>query len=66
MTRVEELERAIMALDPPELSALRNWFQEYLADKWDAQIDEDAASGRLDALADEALADERAGRTRAL
>ena len=60
MKKVEELKQAVSALDAAELSALLAWFQEYLADKWDAQIGEDAAAGRLDTLADEALA---AGRT---
>jgi len=33
---------------------------------WDQQIEADAKAGKLDALADEALADHRAGRSRKL
>ena len=66
MTRIEELEEGIMALSRPELTALRDWFQNYLGDQWDRQIEEDAAAGRLDSLAEEALSEHRAGKTEAL
>jgi hypothetical protein len=66
MTRVEQLEHEIMALDRSELAALRDWFQNYLADEWDKRIEENAKAGKLDQLAREALADHRAGRTRRL
>jgi len=36
------------------------------AQQFDAPIERDARSGKLDALADEALADHRAGRSREL
>ena len=64
MTKIERLEHDIMALDPSELAALRDWFQNYLADEWDKRIDEDAKAGKFDRLADKALADHRAGRTK--
>ncbi|SET44527.1 hypothetical protein [Hymenobacter actinosclerus] len=35
------------------------------AEHWDAQINDDIAAGKLDALADEALQEVRAGRTTA-
>jgi hypothetical protein len=62
MSTVTEIERAVRGLSPDELAAFRAWFAEYDADAWDRQIEADAAAGRLDALADEALADLRAGR----
>jgi hypothetical protein len=46
-----------------QLADFRTWFNEYDAQKWDAQIAEDTTAGRLDALADEALAALWAGRT---
>ena len=64
MTKVEQLEQEIMALSRSELAALRDWFQSYLADQWDKQIEADAKAGRLDHLAREALADHEAGRTK--
>ncbi len=66
MTKIERLERDIMSLDRTELAALRDWFQNFLADEWDKQIEEDAKAGKLDRLADQALADHRAGRTKRL
>lgn len=66
MTKVEEIERAIEGLTPEEWVALSEWIEEYKADAWDRQIDEDAKAGRLDFLVDQALAHEAAGRVRDL
>lgn len=66
MTHVEKLEREIAALSESELAALRRWFIEFDAAAWDRQIEADAAAGALDRLADEALAEHRAGRSRAM
>jgi hypothetical protein len=62
MTGVNEIEDAILRLTPPELDAFRTWFVEFEAAAWDRQMEDDIAAGRLDALADEALEDLRAGR----
>nr|GFD54466.1 hypothetical protein [Tanacetum cinerariifolium] len=61
MSTIQEIESAVTQLSPAQLADFRAWFAEYDAQKWDAQIAEDAAAGRLDALADEALADLQAG-----
>ena len=66
MTKVEKLEREVQGLTGEELAAFRDWFAAFDAAMWDRQIEADAKAGRLDALADEALADHRAGRTRKL
>jgi hypothetical protein len=66
MSKVEELEQDIMTLSPSELASLREWFQLYLADAWDRQIEADAAAGKFDKLAREALAEHKAGRTKLL
>ena len=66
MTRVEQLEQDIMALSQSDLAALRDWFQSYLAEEWDKQIEADARAGKLDHLAREALAEHKAGRTKPL
>ncbi len=66
MTKLEKLEREIQKLDRAELVTLRDWFRKYDAEEWDRQIEEDVRAGKLDKLADEALADHKAGRTRAL
>jgi hypothetical protein len=66
MSTINEIERAITDLSREDLSRFRAWFIEFDARAWDRQIESDVAEGRLDALADEALADLRAGRTRPL
>jgi len=58
MTKVENLER--------DVRDLREWFAEFDAAEWDRQIEEDVGSGKLDRLADAALADHNAGRSRKL
>ena len=66
MTTVESLERAVVNLPPRELAEFRRWFAEFDAAAWDAQIETDAAAGKFDALAAEALAEHRAGKTRGI
>ena len=44
------MEVAIRNLSPKELDELMAWFEEYYAQVWDKQIDDDANSGRLDDL----------------
>jgi hypothetical protein len=40
------------------------WFADYQWERWDSQLEKDVEAGKLDRLADEALADLDAGRTR--
>jgi hypothetical protein len=63
MTRIK-IERTVEQLSPDELAKFRRWFLEFDAAAWDAQIEADAAAGKFDALADEALAEYRAGKAR--
>jgi hypothetical protein len=63
MGKVEQIESAIKALSTGELEQLRAWFVEFDAANWDRQLEADAASGRLDKLAERALAEHAAGRT---
>ena len=64
MTTAESIERAIERLPPDELAKLRRWFLEFDAAAWDAQIEADAAAGKFDASAKEALAEYRSGKAR--
>jgi hypothetical protein len=66
MRHVDELERAVGELSPDELAEFRRWVVELDARRWDDQIEADVVAGRLDALGQEALADFRQGRTKAL
>jgi len=63
MTRVQRLEGEIKELAPSELAAFRKWFKDCAAAQWDKEIEEDAATGKFDRLAQRALADLKAGRT---
>ena len=53
-------------LPPDQVAQIREWLNERDEAEWDAQIERDERAGRLDALADRALAEYRAGRTRPL
>lgn len=64
MSTVEEIERAVGELSPDELKEFRHWFAEFDATLWDAQIEEDARSGKLDAIAAEARAEYERGEAR--
>ena len=66
MTRIQKLEREIKELTRSELAAFRQWFQEFDAAQWDRQIEEDVLAGKFDRLAEKALADHKAGRTKEL
>ncbi|TPK68737.1 MULTISPECIES: iron-containing alcohol dehydrogenase [unclassified Mesorhizobium] len=66
MTKLEQIEKSITELSPEELKAFAAWFEALQADLWDRQIEADVRAGRLDKLAEQALADHRAGRTRPL
>ena len=63
MTRLEQIEKDIESLSQGELEDFRRWFQEFDATAWDQQIEADAASGRLEKLADEALHEHDAGKS---
>ena len=62
MNLVSEIEVAVKKISRDELSAFRDWFQEFDAEAWDKQFETDVSAGRLDALAEEALRDLREGR----
>jgi hypothetical protein len=64
MTKVEKLEHEVQELSREELSVFRDWFSKYDSDEWDRQIEKDIRMGRLESLAEEAIADHKAGRTR--
>lgn len=63
---IEDLEKAVAKLPPDELAKFRDWFQAFDAARFDDKIERDAKTGRLDRLAEQALADHAQGRTRQL
>lgn len=61
MSKVEAIQSAILSLSPEEYVYLRQWFAETDWERWDKQIEEDAASRRLDFLIAEAMAEKAQG-----
>jgi hypothetical protein len=66
MSTVAEIESAIKNLKPQEIREVGQLLDELREELWDQQIDADAKAGRLDKLAEKALEDYRAGRTKPL
>ena len=64
MSAVEAIEQAVALLPATDLAEFRRCFAEYDDAAWQAQIETDACLGKLDAWADEALAEYRAGKAR--
>lgn len=62
MTTVQEIEKAVEHLPEPDLNKFRSWFDKFDANTWDKQFEEDAKSGKLDHLAEQALDDLNNGR----
>ena len=59
---VQEIETAVIQLPKEELARFSQWFEEYIADQWDRQIEADIRAGRFDAAGKRATADYQAGR----
>jgi hypothetical protein len=55
MRKIEEIEQAVASLAPDELAQFRAWFEEFEAARFDEEVERDAAAGKLDSLADEAV-----------
>jgi hypothetical protein len=46
---IREIEKAIIKLPAEDLDKLAGWLEDYRAQMWDKQIEEDLEAGRLDA-----------------
>ena len=57
MTMVEQIQSEITALPPKDYVYLRQWFLERDWEQWDQQFEQDAVSGKLDFLLQEALSE---------
>jgi len=64
MSKIEALEQEMEKLTPAELAAFRRWFGDFDAEAWDRQLESDVAEGRLDRLAEEAIAAHEEGKSR--
>jgi hypothetical protein len=63
---IEDIEKAVAELPPDQLAQFRDWFERFDAARFDQKIERDAAAGRLDKLAEQAIDDFRKGRAREL
>lgn len=61
MATLEEIERAIKTLSREDYHRLLERLQERDQQEWDAQMDRDAASGKLDFLREEARTERETG-----
>jgi len=66
MTKVTELQRAILDLTESEYSELVSWLRDQDWERWEQEFDRDVRAGKLDSLADEALEARAKGQLEAL
>lgn len=55
MPLLNEVKTSIANLSASELADFRRWFDEFDADQWDRQFEQDASTGKLNTLARKAL-----------
>jgi hypothetical protein len=60
MSTLEQIEAAILTLPSDKLRRLKRWFADMDYQRWDEQLEQDVADGKLDALAAEAIAEFKA------
>ncbi|MBL8175426.1 MAG: hypothetical protein JNK48_12200 [Bryobacterales bacterium] len=63
---VQEIERAIAALEPRQLQELYSWIDLHAPQPIDTRLEADLSAGRLDSAISRALKDERNGRVQPL
>lgn len=61
MTQVQKIEEEVASLPKLELAKFRSWFEKFDAQEWDKQIERDMTSGKLDDIANKAIADFKLG-----
>lgn len=61
---VEDIENAITQLPQNQLRRFRGWYEKFDRDSWDEQIEKDAVAGKLDAFAEAAIVDHKAGKSK--
>jgi hypothetical protein len=66
MSTIEQIEAAILTLPPEQFQQLRQWILDIDYQRWDEQLEQDIAEGKLEALAEEAIAEFKEGHCREL
>ena len=65
MENIQTIEKAVSKLSKLDLKNFRNfrnWYEKFDQKVWDDQFKEDAESGKFDMIADQAIADFKAGK----
>jgi hypothetical protein len=63
---LQDIESFVSKLPANEFWKLSDWFEEKKAEKWDAEMAQDALSGKLDHLIAQAKSEYHAGRSKPL
>jgi hypothetical protein len=58
---LQHLQENVAHLSEEELKAFSQWFEEFMADQWDKEIERDVAAGRFDEIGKRVQEDYRAG-----
>jgi len=66
MSTIEQIEAAILKLPASDYQKLVQWLLDLDYQRWSEQLERDIIGGKLDTLAQEALADFEAGQYRAI
>jgi hypothetical protein len=66
MSTVADIKSAFKRLPQKEAREVAEWIQEVMEQRWDRQIEDDIAGGKLDRLAEQALSHYHAGRVKLL
>jgi hypothetical protein len=64
MLTLEQIEAGILTLPSNDLQRLRQWFFDLDYQRWDEQLEQDIANGKLEALGEEAIAEFKVGHFR--
>jgi hypothetical protein len=66
MSTIEQIEAAILKLPPGDYQKLVQWLLDIEYQRWSQQLEQDILGGKLDTLAEEALADFESGQYRVI
>ncbi len=64
MSTIEQIETAILTLPLNDFEKLRQWFFDLNYQRWDEQLEQDIADGKLEIFAQDAIAEFKAGNCR--
>ena len=59
---IQKIENEIIKMTSAELAKFRSWFEEFDANSWDKQFENDVKSGKLENHAEQAIKDFNSGK----